>query len=125
MKQLPTIDSPTYTKTLPISKQKVDFRPFKVREQRLFAEALTGDDYVLGSTIKEIVNNCTGGKLDFNNLHAAEIEWLYLQLRAKSIGEKLDLSFKCSNVVDGEVCNTKNLTEVDIENIEITLPAGS
>lgn len=102
---LPKLKYPTYTVTLPVSKQEVKFRPFTVGEMKtLVLQASTGkSDDIIFDTVEE----CTIGKKPVMGL--ADTEWLFLQIRAKAVGEVLDLRHKCTH------CGEKNPVTMNLE----------
>ena len=111
---LPKLASAKYELTLPSNGEKVEFRPFLVKEEKLLLMAQsagTERDQIIA--IKDIINNCTFGKLDANNIPFFDLEYVFLQLRAKSVGEKSKLMITCPD--DGE---TKVEVEVNLSEIE-------
>jgi hypothetical protein len=95
---LPTITAPTYRVTLPSNNQKrIDFRPFLVKEEKLLLMALEGkDEQEMKSAIVQILENCIHTKgLDFSTMPIFDIEYLFLQLRAKSVGEIAEPGITC------------------------------
>ena len=111
---LPKLASAKYELTLPSNGGKVEFRPFLVKEEKLLLMAQsagTERDQIIA--IKDIINNCTFGKLDANNIPFFDLEYVFLQLRAKSVGEKSKLMITCPD--DGE---TKVEVEVNLSEIE-------
>jgi hypothetical protein len=102
---LPKIDVPLYEITLPLSQKKVKIRPFLVKEEKILLMAMEAEDEnsVL-LAIKQIVNNCCVDEIDVDKLPILDLEYIFLQLRARSIGEIIDLQYKCNNDVikDGE-----------------------
>ena len=104
---LPIIDSPVYETTLPLTKKKIKFRPFRVKEQRNLLMALeSGDKDTMEKNIKQILTNCTlTDKINIDTLPIIDVEFYFLQLRARSVGEIVHNKYKCENSVDGKVCN--------------------
>lgn len=99
---LPKLDVPLFEVTLPLTKQTVTFRPFLVKEEKILLMAMESDDEK--STIlaiKQILNNCCQD-LDVENLPVADLEFLFLHLRARSVGEIVELQYKCNNKVTDE-----------------------
>lgn len=93
---LPVLQVPTYELTLPSNSKKVKFRSFLVKEEKLLMIANeTGEEDERRIAISQIIDNCTFGKLDANKMPAFDIEYLFLQLRAKSVGESVDLKILC------------------------------
>ena len=116
---LPKIDSPIYDLTLPLSKQKIKYRPFTVKEQRNLLMALEASDIATMQTnIEQILNNCTiTENVDIPKLPLIDVEYYFLHLRAKSVGEIVENRYKCNNEVDGKECG--NLMDVKVNLLEL------
>jgi DNA-directed RNA polymerase subunit M/transcription elongation factor TFIIS len=101
---LPKIDVPIYDVQLPLTKKKIRYRPFLVKEEKLLMMAMEANDVKgITTTIKQIANNCILDDVDVDDLPVLDIEFLFLQLRARSVNEIVDLSYKCNNkIVDTE-----------------------
>ena len=85
---LPTIDTPRYELTLPSQDIKVQYRPFIVKEEKILLMAMESkDNNEIITATKEIIHACTFEQLDIDKLPMFDIEYLLLQIRAKSIGE--------------------------------------
>lgn len=112
---LPIIETPTYELTLPSQDIKVKFRPFLVKEEKILLLAMESKDSneVLKAT-KDILNACSFENLDIDNLPLFDIEYMFLQIRAKSIGEISKFKVLCPD-------DKKTLTdvEVDLTKIEV------
>ena len=121
---LPKLDVPTYEIELPISKKKIRFRPFLVKEQRNLMMAMEADDAkTIQQSIRDILNNCTVTEdIDIEELPIVDIEYYFVQLRAKSVGEVIETRYRCNNVVEGTVCN--NIMEKDVDLSKITVEGG-
>ena len=115
---LPKIDTPVYDITLPLSGKIVKFRPFLVKEQKNLMMALEADDSdTIEKNIKQVLINCTiNDDVDFDNLPIVDIEYYFLNLRARSIGEVVDLKYKCNNEVEGRECG--NIMETSLNLLE-------
>jgi hypothetical protein len=99
---LPKIDTPLYELELPLLKRKVQFRPFLVKEEKILLMAMESEDensVVLG--IKQIMQNCIMTDIDIEDLPILDFEYLFLNLRARSVGEIIDLQYKCNNDIPG------------------------
>lgn len=113
---LPKVDVPTYELTLPSVDEKVKFRPFLVKEEKILYVAMeTGDSKEMVNSLKEIVNACTFEKLNVDNLPIFDIEYIFLQLRAKSVAEISKFRTICPD--DGKTYAEVevDLTKVDVE----------
>jgi hypothetical protein len=119
---LPKIEVPTYDLTLPTSGETIKVRPFNVREEKLLLIALESKDHnEIVNTVKQVVNNCiVEGKFDVNKSPFFEVDFLFIFLRAKSIGDKVAVRLSCNNVKeDGETCNNVFGAEMDVSNCEL------
>jgi DNA-directed RNA polymerase subunit M/transcription elongation factor TFIIS len=110
---LPKIDVPIYSVELPLTKKKIRYRPFLVKEEKLLMMAMEAND-VKGITtaIKQIANNCILDEVDVDDLPVTDIEFLFLQLRARSVNEIVDLSYKCNNTVKDDEGNEKTCNHI-------------
>jgi hypothetical protein len=97
---LPKIDVPIYNVELPLTKKKIRYRPFLVKEEKLLMMAMESEDFKgVITTIKQIANNCILDEIDIDELPVTDIEFLFLHLRARSVSEVVELSYKCNNTV--------------------------
>jgi len=120
---LPKIDVPIYTMDLISTGKKVKFRPFTVKEEKLFLMASESEDVNSAiDTIKQVVRNCIVNDVDVDKLPIFDIENIFLNLRARSIGEVVDLKYKCNNDVTDETGEQKkcnNVVELSINVLDI------
>ena len=121
---LPKIDYPIFDVNLKSLKKKVKFRPFLVKEEKLLLMAKEAEDLPsLLETVKQIINNCALESLDVENLPLFDIEMIFIHLRLRSVGESLELSYKCNNVVENnELCGGTMAFEVDLNTVEFKEP---
>ena len=111
---LPKLASAKYELTLPSNGEKVEFRPFLVKEEKILLMAQSaGSDKDQIMAIKDIVQNCTFGKLDANTIPFYDLEYVFLQLRAKSVGETAKLQITCPDDGETKVQVDINLSEVE------------
>ena len=117
--QLPKIVTPTYELILPSNKKTIKYRPFLVREEKILIIAMeSGDTTQITNAVKDVLKNCIltrGIKID--TLPSFDIEYLFLNIRAKSIGESVELIITCPD--DGE---TKVDVVVNIDEIQVNIP---
>ena len=93
---LPVIPQVTYELIVPSTKQKVKYRPFLVKEQKdLLIAQQSDDENVMIETLKNIIRQCTLCKIEVDKLAMFDIEYIFTQLRAKSVGEYSELTFNC------------------------------
>lgn len=119
---LPKIDTPVYELTLPLSKKNIKYRPFLVREQKNLMMAIEANDRdTVERNIKQVLYNCTlTEEVDIDHLPVLDIEYYFLQLRAKSVGELVDNQYVCNNVLEGEVCGNKMTATLNLSELEVS-----
>ena len=113
---LPKINTPTYELVLPSSGKKVKYRPFLVREEKILIIALESEDMTqITSAIVDILNSCilTRG-IKVEKMSTFDIEYLFLNVRGKSVGENVEVNIICPD--DGE---TQVQTIIDIDSIKV------
>jgi len=123
---LPKIDAPVYELTLPLSKKQIRFRPFLVKEQRNLMMAMESEDKeTMEKNIKQVLHNCTlTENVDIDSLPIVDVEYYFIQLRARSVGEVVDNKYRCENVVEDKPCgnmmNVKfNLLDIKVDHNDI------
>jgi hypothetical protein len=110
---LPKIDLPIFELKLVSHETPIKFRPFLVKEEKLLLMALqSGKEEDILKTIKQVVNNCIIDEMDIDKIPIFDIEYLFLNIRARSIGEKVETYFVCRNVV-GKKTNEEGVEEDD------------
>ena len=117
---LPEIATPTYTLTIPSTKKKVKYRPFLVKEQKLLILAMENEDQEqILDAITNTIKACLITKVDMATLALFDIEYLFLQIRARSISEEIEMRVTCAD--DGE-------TTVDVkfmvDDVKVNFPKG-
>ena len=117
---LPKLNVPVYEAILPSTEKVIKYRPFLVKEEKLLLTAQeSGEDAVLPA-VKQIIKNCIQGEIDVDNMPIFDIEYLFLRLRAKSIGEEVTLGLKpwgCPQN-NGELCEFTTEVSVNLEEIK-------
>lgn len=117
---LPKLVVPEYELELPSSKETVKYRPFLVKEEKLLLTAMQlGEEKDMMNAVKTIIKNCTNLKSRVDNLATFDIEYLFLKIRSKSIGEVSKIMVTCPDDEETQV-----EVEVDLEAIEVTWPKG-
>ena len=115
---LPALASPEIMTEIPSTKQQIKFRPFLVREEKILYMALEGQDTKeIENAIVTILSNCILDTVDIDKLTLFDIEYLFLQLRGKSVGEKVELMLSHSD--ENNECQHKTKLEVDLDSIKI------
>jgi len=118
---LPKIDVPTYTVKLPSNGEELTIRPFLVKEEKLLLMAAKSDDAqeIIRAT-KQVINNCIiEPQVNIDKLPFFDIDYLFIALRAKSIGESIDVNFICQAVIEDQKCGGKFTVPIDISKIEV------
>jgi hypothetical protein len=111
---LPTISVPVYEMIIPSNARKIKFRPFLVREEKLLLMALESQsEQEMYGTIKQTISNCVQGGIDIDELPLFDLEFIYLKIRSKSIGEKSKVNFYCTE------CKETNSHYVDFEAVTV------
>ena len=120
---LPKIDVPIYETSLISSGQKINFRPFLVKEQKLFLMASQSEDVKdMISSIKQVINNCVLSDIDVDSLSTFDLEYIFLQLRARSVNEIVNLKYNCNNKIKTDNDEEKecgNVVDFDLNLLEI------
>ena len=113
---LPKLNTPTHQLELPSTGEKIKYRPFLVKEQKLLMFAQESDDEdAIADTILNIIESCTEGKIDTKTLPVFDIEYIFLQLRAKSVGETANIKVKCPDDDSTYVDKTIKLDEIHVQ----------
>lgn len=110
---LPVLQTPTYELLLPSTNQKVKYRPFLVKEHKVLLTLDKVDDKEVSRVIKELVDVCTFNQLKIDKLPHFDIEYIFMQLRAKSIGESVAVSITCAS------CENKYDYSFNIEDLKV------
>lgn len=119
---LPKIDVPVYTVKIPSSGKTIKVRPFTVKEEKLLfmaAESNNLEDII--TTSKQVLNNCiVNGDIDLDKMPFFDIDFLFIFLRAKSVGESVEVNLTCNNTLeDGNRCGHTFPTQMDIAKCEV------
>ena len=116
---LPKIATPTYELTLPSNKKKISYRPFLVKEEKILILAMESEDPIeVTRAVKNVLKECVLTKgIKIDSLPSFDIEYLFLNIRAKSVGESVELLITCPD--DG---TTQVECSVNIQEIEVKIP---
>ena len=123
---LPKLDVPIYSVNLLSTGKEVRIRPFLVKEQKLFLMAAESEDSKETiSTIKQVLKNCVLDDVDIDSLPTFDLEYLFMNLRARSVEEVVNLKYKCNNTVKNDkgedvVCNGSVEFDVNLLDIQPT-----
>tara|TARA_Y100000816_G_scaffold135509_1_gene95777 strand:- start:2675 stop:3376 length:702 start_codon:yes stop_codon:yes gene_type:complete len=116
---LPKLNTPTYELERPSTGKKIKYRPFLVREQKVLMMAQDSkDDTEISEAVGSLVQSCTFGEIDYKTSPMFDIEYLFLKIRGKSVGDKVDLNLICPDDGKTQVKKTIDLEEVNIHMLE-------
>jgi len=117
---LPKINTPTYELVIPSTDEKIEYRPFLVKEEKILLIAMeSGKQKDIISAIKQIVTACTFGKLKIGRMPMFDVEYLFLNIRAKSVGEISELK-----LIAPDDKKTKVDVSVDLSTIQVQEEEG-
>ena len=119
---LPKMNVPVYEAILPSTETVIKYRPFLVKEEKILLTAMESEDEkTISDAVKQIINNCVQGDLDVDRLPTFDIEYLFLRLRAKSVGEEVTIGLKpwgCPQN-DGKLCENTTEVKVNLEEVKV------
>jgi hypothetical protein len=117
---LPVLETPTYNLVVPSTKKKLKYRPFLVKEEKILmiAQESQNESQVI-KAVKDIISACTFEKIDTNKIPMYDIEYIFLKIRSKSVGEVISFQLKCDE------CGEYNKVELNIEDVEVHFPKDS
>mgnify|MGYP001185211589 FL=1 len=112
---LPKLDTPKYQLTLPSTGETIEYRPFLVKEQKVLMMAQESkDEKSMLLAVGDLVNGCTFGKVDAKRAPTFDIEYVFLKIRSKSVGETVNLNVICPDDGKTQVPVTVNLDEIEL-----------
>ena len=112
---LPKLTTPTYELEVPSTDEKVKYRSFLVKEEKILLMAMeSGENKDIVQAVKDIVSECTFGKLDLGTMPMFDVEYIFLNIRSKSVGEISKLSLLCPDDK-----KTYAQTEVDLSEVKV------
>jgi len=112
---LPKLTTPTYELELPSTDEKVKYRPFLVKEEKILMMAMESKSSAdITQAVKDIVNECTFNKIDISSMPMFDVEYIFLQIRSKSVGEVSKLKLLCPD--DGK---TYADVELDLNQVKV------
>lgn len=119
--ELPKIDLPTYELKIPSTGDEIKVRPFIVKEEKLLLMAAESKDLnnVVNTTLQVIRNCILDDDVKLNQLPFFDVDYLFIALRAKSVGEKVVINFRCRNPVNGTQCGNVFPVDIDVTNCEV------
>ena len=117
---LPTVDLPTHEFEIPSNKKKIKFRPFLVKEEKVLLLALESeDDKNIRNAVHNLLKGCISSRIKIDKLATFDLEYIFLNIRAVSVGEVVDINVTCQDDEKTQVKYQLNLTDVNV-----TFPEG-
>ena len=108
--------APNYELTIPSTGEKIQYRPFLVKEQKILLLAVESQDQKqILRTIRDTLEACIIGEYNVNTLKAFDVEYIFLQLRSKAVGENAPLPFKCGD------CDTEHKINIPLSEINVKI----
>ncbi len=112
---LPTMDLPTYELVVPSNKKKIKFRPFLVKEEKVLLMALeTDDEKNIKNAVFELLKSCISTRIKLESLASFDLEYIFLNIRAVSVGEIVQMNVTCQDDNETQVKYNLNLTDVKV-----------
>jgi len=122
---LPVMSTPTYNLVIPSTKKSVKYRPFLVKEEKSILIAQQSEDIVVMiDTLKDVIRSCILDKIDPDSLSTFDLEYIFTQIRAKSVGEIIELLFPCDVDHGDQNDKAKVKISIDLTKIEVEFPEG-
>ena len=119
---LPKLNVPVYEAILPSTESVIKYRPFLVKEEKILMTAMeAGDNTTMQTAVKQIITNCVQEKINVNNLPTFDLEYLFLRLRAKSVGEEITVGLQpwgCPQN-EGKLCKFTTEVKINLEEIKV------
>ena len=117
---LPMAQAPRYKLTIPSTNKSVTYRPFLVKEEKALLIAQQSEDPdTMIETLKSVIDSCIMDKISVNDLAVFDVEYIFTQLRAKSVGEIVDIILKCDTCED-EKASVKY--SIDLTQVKVDIP---
>ena len=116
---LPKLNTPTYELELPSTGEKIKYRPFLVTEQKILMMAQEGsDENEIAEAMGNLVSDCTFGKIDAKVSPMFDIEYIFLKVRGKSVGDKIELNVTCPDDEETSAPVTIDIEEIQVHMLE-------
>ena len=113
---LPKLTTPTFELEVPSTDEKIKYRPFLVKEEKILLMAMeSGENKDIVQAVKDIVSECTFNKLNLGTMPMFDVEYMFLNIRAKSVGEISKLNLLCPDDKKTYAQTEINLTEVKVQ----------
>ena len=115
---LPKLTTPTYELEIPSTDEKIKYRPFLVKEEKILMMAMeTKNEGDIVQAVKDIVKECTFNKVSIDNMPMFDVEYIFLNIRAKSVGEVSKLRLLCPD-------DNKTYADVELDLNEVRVQVG-
>ena len=115
---LPKLNTPTYELEVPSTDEKIKYRPFLVKEEKILMIAMESKDNTqIVNAVKDIVSACTFDKIDISSMPMFDVEYIFLNIRAKSVGEVSKLRVLCPD-------DKKTYTNVEVDLTKVNVEIG-
>jgi len=115
---LPSLSAPEFITTVPSTGEEIKYRPFLVKEEKILLMALEGNDQnEITNAIMKILSNCVLSNVDIKKLATFDIEYLFLKLRGKSVGEVIEI--KVGHTNPDNSCKHRTELEINIDEIQV------
>ena len=112
---LPTMDLPTYELEIPSTKKKIRYRPFLVKEEKVLLLAIeSNDDKNIRDAVLGLLKACIQSRVKIENLATFDLEYIFLNIRAVSVGEIVEMNVTCQDDEKTQVRYNLNLTEAQV-----------
>jgi hypothetical protein len=128
---LPTLVAPQHEVKLFSVKKPVTIRPYLVGEEKIFLMASqSGDAKEVEAAVKQVISNVTNGTVNVEKLPSFDLEYLFLQMRARSVNNLIEVPFNCNKEVPATtengkaVCKGQMVAKIDIDQIKLEVPEG-
>jgi hypothetical protein len=130
---IPTVVTPTYEVKLHSISKPVKYRPYLVKEEKILLMAQEGTDKdEIERAVKQVVQNCTFDAINVDTLPFFDLEYLFLNLRAKSVNNLVELRYECKNKPEGQlplgapdgICHNIEVMQINLDDIKLTVPKG-
>ena len=116
---LPQVSLPTYELEVPSTGKKIKYRPFVVKEEKILLLALeSGDDKQIEDAVRTLLKNCIQSRVKLEDLAIFDLEYIFLNIRAVSVGEVVEMLLTCEDDGETQIRYNLNLTEVQVSKSE-------
>ena len=113
---LPKLDLPTYELEVPSTRKSIKYRPFLVKEEKVLLLALEGkDDAAIKQAVKTLLKGCITSRVKLENFTTFDLEYIFLRIRAASVGEIVEMTVKCLDDNETEVKYNLNINDVEVQ----------